>query len=1136
MLAANSKITKRPSPQDPRCQRDKTIWVALLFSLPLFSPLFAQNSVPSTSTGPIIKFESISLEQGLSQSTVRCILQDSKGFLWFGTADGLNRYDGYKFKVYKTDSHDPNGLSSSVIRTIYEDRSGMLWIGTEGGGLNEFDPATERFVRYQYDRNDPNSLSNNYVWSVCEDRTGKLWIGTDGGGLNEFDRERARFTRYQHDPQTPNSLSHNSILSVYEDRTGRLWIGTRGGGLNQFDRAEGRFVRYQFDPDNPNSLSNDQVWSICEGQSGALWVGTFGGGLNKLVPSDVDGSQISFIRYRHDRNNPNSLSHDRVVSIYQDRSGVLWIGTDGGGLNRLALPASSSSRSGNDGSTPVFQHYRNDPNDPNSLSNNHVWSLSADRTGVLWIGTEFGGVNKLDPYKEKFNHYTSDPHNPNSLNDKSVWSLGEDRAGNLWIGTRAGGLNKFDRKKQRFTHYQNDPDNSNSLSYNHVRAIYEDRSGLLWLGTDGGGLNSFDPKQEKFTRYLNDPNDPNSLSGNRVYSIIEDHSSVLWIGTRTGGLNRFDSDRSRFIHYQNDPNDSTSLSDNFVYEIYEDRSEVLWVGTFSGGLNRLVPGGHEGALAAFASYQTDPHDPNSLSNNCVLAIYEDRAGELWIATAGGGVNKFNRQTETFTRYTEENGLANDFVYGILEDEQGNLWLSTNKGLSRFNPQTETFQNYDVRDGVQSNEFNGGAYHKGPASRGGEMFFGGINGFNAFFPESIKDNPHVPPIFVTDFQIFNRSVGIGGDSPLRKHIAEPTEIVLSYKQNVFSFEFVALNYTIPEKNQYKYKLEGFDVDWVATGAANRTASYMNLSPGKYLFSVKGSNNDGVWNEEGATIKVTITPPFWETWWFRTMMALLVFGLTYAGYRRRLKTVRMKIELRAAHDAQMSIMPHSDPHVEGFDISGICLPANEVGGDFFDYMWLNEEQTKFGIVIGDVSGKAMQSAMTAVMSSGMIYAKANETITVKDIMTQINRPLYHKTDRSTFTALCLAALDLETRELTFTNAGLIEPLLKSGKAVVPLQATGTTQPLGLACDNVYQEKTMQLESGEVLVFVTDGIVEEFNHAKEFYGEDRLRKLIREMDTAKLSAKAIKEKIIAEVKSFSGLTMQDDDMTVVVVKVIG
>jgi sigma-B regulation protein RsbU (phosphoserine phosphatase) len=266
----------------------------------------------------------------------------------------------------------------------------------------------------------------------------------------------------------------------------------------------------------------------------------------------------------------------------------------------------------------------------------------------------------------------------------------------------------------------------------------------------------------------------------------------------------------------------------------------------------------------------------------------------------------------------------------------------------------------------------------------------------------------------------------------------------------------------------------------------------------------------------------------------MMALLVISLAYTGYRRRLKTVRMKTELQTAHAAQMSIMPHSDPQVEGFDISGICLPANEVGGDFFDYIWLNEEQTKFGIIIGDVSGKAMQAAMTAVMSSGMIYAKADEAIAIKDIMTQINRPLYHKIERNTFTALCLAALDLETRELTFTNAGLIEPLLKSGEAVVPLAAAGTTQPLGLARDNVYQEKTMQLKSGEALIFVTDGVVEEFNRAKELYGEDRLRKLIQEMDTAKLSAKAIKEQIIAEVKRFSGLTTQDDDMTVVVIKV--
>jgi serine phosphatase RsbU (regulator of sigma subunit)/ligand-binding sensor domain-containing protein len=1110
----------------------KVIWLLLLFELHACSQLFAQKDVPLSSIPTFsgkksqklrLTFEQIFLEQGLSQSIVQCISQDRTGFMWFGTEDGLNRYDGYKFTVIRNNPEDPNSLSYNNITAIYEDRSGILWIGTFYGGLNKFDPQTKRFLRYQHDHNEPNSLSNNNINVIIQDKSGNIWIGTDNG-LNKLvlpdtnasgsqtETDGPAFIRYQHDPNDLNSLSHNVVRSICQDKSGALWIGT-DGGLNQLvqnenEGASARFIRYQNDPKNPNSLSHNEVYAILEDQSGTLWIGTKGGGLNRL-----DRQTNQFIHYHHVANNPKSLSHNEVYEIFEDRSGLLWIGTNGGGLCILNRE------------NEEFISFQNDPFDPNSISYNEIRAIYEDRSGLIWIGTYGGGVEKVDKEKNKFTLYEHDPRNANSLSHPIVWSIYEDQAGLLWIGTHGGGLDRLDRRHNQWKHYRYDPDNPNSLSSDIVRIVCEDNSGRLWIGTHGGGICAFDRATERFTRYLNDPNDPTSLSRNEIRAIYHDRSGLLWIGTYGGGLDKLvEGDKpdmaATFVHYRNDPNNPHSLSNDFVRCIYEDRSGTFWVGTEGGGLNQF-----DCESGTFTHFRSDPNNPNSLNNDYIFSIYEDRAGSLWFGTWGGGLNKFDKSTKKFTHYTEKDGLPNDAIYGILEDDEENLWLSTNNGLSKFNIKTETFKNYSVEDGLQSNEFNGGAYYK---SHSGEMFFGGIEGFNSFYPDEIKDNPFIPPVIITAVSKLNKEVEF--DKP----VSEINELRLSYKDYVFSFEFAALDFTAPEKNRYAYKMEGLDQDWIYTHSKKRFATYTTLAPGGYTFRVKGSNNDGVWNEEGAAIKIIITPPIWKTWWFQSLAALLLFGFIYLLLRRRLKNIRLKTELQAAREAQMSIMPQIDPQIEGFEISGICIPANTVGGDFFDYFWLNTERTKFGIAIGDVSGKAMKSAMTAVMTDGMIHAKVEtERISIKAMMTSLNRPMYLKTDKNMFTALCLASLDINTKELTFTNAGLIEPLLKSGGAVQYVEATGLKHPLGLIEDVTYAEKKVQLKAGDILIFMTDGVPEAQNRNKINYGEDRLKSLLEEMNTATRSAQEIKEEIISDVKRFSGAAPQHDDMTVIVVK---
>ena len=599
----------------------------------------------------------------------------------------------------------------------------------------------------------------------------------------------------------------------------------------------------------------------------------------------------------------------------------------------------------------------------------------------------------------------------------------------------------------------------------------------------------------------------------------------MWVGTRVGGLNKFDRQTETFTHYTNNADDPASLSNDFVYAIREDLSGTLWAGTFAGGLNKF-----DRETETFTSYRSAVDDPTGLSSDCILCIHVDRSSILWLGTGGGGLNKLNPQTQQFTSYGEEQGLPNAVIYGILEDDAGNLWLSTNDGISRFNPGAGTFKNYKEIDGLQSNEFNGGAYFRNP--RTGEMFFGGINGFNSFYPGKIKDNPHIPPIVITAFLKFNKKI------KLPTPITGIKELKLTHRDYVFSFEFAALDFTVPSKNKYAYKMEGLDEDWSHTGAWRRFATYTTLSPGEYTFRVKGSNNDGIWNEEGVSLKIIITPPFWQTWWFQVLAVLVGLLVAIALYKKNMKNLsvktRMETELQTAHRAQMAIMPQTDPVVEGFDISGLCIPAHEVGGDFFDYLWLDEGQNHLAIAVGDVSGKAMEAAMTAVMSNGIIVSKAFETHSIKDILTFLNKPLYLKTEKQVFTALCIISIDILTKALTYANAGLNPPLLKRGDSVNQLESSGPRFPLGIRKNISYREETFQLQRGDLVVLYSDGISESWNLQEELYGDHRLIRLLETPDTSQLSSREIIARIMDDIKRFSSETTQQDDMTVVVIKV--
>jgi ligand-binding sensor domain-containing protein/two-component sensor histidine kinase len=863
----------------------------------LSSFLFSQTNQVSVAGGLV----SILSEHGLSQNTIHHILQDSKGFIWFATEDGLNRYDGYNFTVYKNNLKDSYSISDNFIWTIFEDKQGVLWIGTNSGGLCKFDREKERFITYKNNPDDPTSLILNNVRAIYEDNEGNIWIGTEAG-LDKFDRKNNIFIHYRHDTKVTNSLSNNVVLSVFEDKDGELWIGS-DGGLDNYDKKNNRFFNYSSNPYNSNSLSHNVVLSINQDSQGYLWIGTLKG-LTKF-----DKKTGKFFRYLINLSETNSINSNRINSVLEDKSGTLWIGT-GDGLFQF------------DRINSKFNKIKSSLPGSNILINNNVLSLYEDNSGLVWIGTAEDGIVKYNRERTKFKHYKNDPFNPNSLTHNTIRAIFQDDDGILWIGTLGGGLNRLDLKNNKFLIYKNNPGDKFSLSDNSVSAIHKDSYGYIWVGTWGGGLNrttspvNINSKNLKFVSYKDEHSNLSagrgshlSSSSNIIQSIYEDSEGRLWIGTGIG-LNLYDRKKDHFINFINEPDNPFSLSSNQVQScILQDKKGNLWIGTWS-GLNKLTVSELNSVLVdpskvKFERYRFQAGNPNGISDERVISIYQDFEGYIWFGTYGGGLNKFSVEkdgNERFISYTTEDGLTSNIIYNIQGDNEGKLWLSTDNGLSMFDPAKGIFRNFDVSDGLQGNQFFWGAGFRG---MNGELFFGGTNGFNLFNPKELRSNNHIPPVVITNFQIFNKPVEINiEDSPLKKSITLTNEIELSYSQNVFSFEFAALDYTVPGKNHYAYMMEGFDGDWIFSDK-RRFVTYTNLDPGEYIFRVKGSNNDGIWNEKGTAVVIKILPPLWRTWWFISLAVILIGVIIaliiYSRVKHLLDIERLRTKLAAdLHD--------------------------------------------------------------------------------------------------------------------------------------------------------------------------------------------------------------------------------------------
>lgn len=805
-----------------------------------------------------MSFDHLTVDDGLSQSCVFSIAQDSKGFMWFGTRDGLNKYDSHTFKEYKHNQKDPNSLIGSVIFSLLSDKQGTLWVGTNNG-LSIYNSQKDNFTNLVNNPKDPNSLSQNGIMYILEDRSHHIWVGTRNGLNLLISRNPYRFKRFLYYPH-----QENYVHSIFQDRAGIIWVGTERGLFELISAGKDQRYKifcYRHNSNNVNSLSHDYINAISEDFSGSIWVGTEKGGINLL--DKKTGKFTSAL------NSKAELFHlDETIRFLKlDPGGNMWMGTMSSGVFVL-------NRQGK-----KIAELRNSPDNSESLSDNSIRSIFIDRDRSFWIGTFFGGINFYSPKCRKFSSFKQ-VEKGFHLGHKVASAIVEDENNNFWIGTEGGGMIFWNRRSNEVQHYKHSAGSVNSISNNNIKTILPEGRKGLWIGTMNG-LNYLNLANHQFTHYFSSAGLPNSIPHDRIYSIIKDFKGNLVLGTYGGGLAKLNTKSSKIEVFKNNPSDPASLSNNSITCLYEDSRHVLWIGTGS-GLNRQLVNGK------FLRFLSQDNNPSSISGNYINCIFEDKQKRLWIGTRGDGFSMFQPRTGKFVRYSVEQGLAGTNVNGILEDRKGFLWLSTNNGLSKFNPRNGEFKNYNKYDGLICKEFNINSYCK---DRKGYMYFGGYNGIVVFHPDSILENTIIHPIVFTRLFLFNKEIKTGSVKGLLDYnLDETKKLTFHYNQNVFSIEFAVLNYILPHKNRYAYKLAGFEENW--NYVANPVATYMNLKPGNYTLLVKGCNNDGVWNKIPIALKIHVLPPPWKTWW-----AYLVYLLIVAGAIRffiRVKLARIGLE--------------------------------------------------------------------------------------------------------------------------------------------------------------------------------------------------------------------------------------------------
>lgn len=799
------------------------------------------------------KFSQLTIDNGLSSNRIWSIFRDSKDYLWISTDVGLDKYDSYQVKKYRYDEKQPGTISSNIVTIIYEDRNKNLWFGSING-LNLYDRATDKFIVYKNDLDDRNSINGNKVNSITEDKNGDLWFVTDGNCLNKWIPDTQNFIRYPFENSQVN-LYPRPAKMVASDSQGFLWIVSLGRGIHRFNPKSGEFIKFD---DPAIDFGNNCYKSIYIDNQDKVWITSDGSGffsydiaINKFEQFGSDGDH-------------KGTNKKIILDIIPEDDRYLLLAVDQGGINRF------------DKVSKTFEYIISDNANDRSLNNNGLWCIYRDNEGILWIGTSGGGINYYNPKKEKFKLFTSNINNPNSLAYDFTGCFFEDHQGMIWIGTDGGGVNVYNPNTENFKTYKHDPSDPYSISGNVIRSIAEDRNHDIWIGTWDDGLNRYERKTGKFYHFMPDKHNPMSISGKNIWNLTIDQNNLIWLALYHVGIDLFDPKKGVIRRFRTNADAPNAISSNETWLFFEDSEKNMWIST-TNGLNRY-------------NSNTDFFKKYNFPDNVIGAFCRDKDGNLWVGTNEKGIYFCNPEGKIINNYNSTNGLPHNRIQAIVEDNQRNIWVSSGGGITQFNRKTQKFRNYTKEDGLQSDQFFQQSFFK---TRKGEIYFGGYNGFNCFQPENLKDNDFVVPVYLTDFQIFNKPVSFGTPkSQFPKHISEAKEITLNWSQSVFSFSFAAINYTSSEKNQYAYMMEGFEKEWNYTNSSRRYVTYTNLDPGQYTFKVKASNNDGIWNETGVSLDIIILPPWWKTWWFIAFLVLTLFVIVFLTYYLRLRFYREK----------------------------------------------------------------------------------------------------------------------------------------------------------------------------------------------------------------------------------------------------
>lgn len=1040
------------------------------------------------------------------------MVQDRQGFLWIATQDGLNRFDGERIEVYVHDPDDANSPADNLLLGLYLDRGDRLWLlGLTPGVLSHYDTLRERFEPLYHDPDDPATLLNSTINQVGEDSHGRLWAGTAGAGLQRIDPVTGRVTRILPDPDDPAALAHGNINSLVFDTHGQLWVSTPAGlhrSTTPLDAERPRFHRYpstlppvegsgfvagfegpghaqvnglladstgtlwvataggmarlrdddRFDlwrnrPGDPRSLPAPGVFGFVEdlgnGSGGPrrLWIST-GAGLVRidLTERPEDGKPLPLAHYDGARHRPGMLRRAGINAALVDHEGVLWIGTQGAGLLRYHAE------------DDVFDVYTNDPLDPRSLASDLIQVLFESRSGILWVGTPGHGVDRYSRPKHKFGLVRQRPGEPDGLADDMVFALHVDTRGTLWVGTQEGGLHRFDRHRRRVVErYALFPDQpARDLGGDWVRAVHEDSKGRFWVGTAGAGLALLDRDAGRVVKRWSQAAGAD-LSNDFIIDLFEDSRGMLWIATGFG-WNGFDPETETITTYgvTGDVGIPGTLPVPFIRGTFEDRGGALWVAT-TGGLARF-----DRESEHFEVFRHDPADPTSLGNDNVQDVYQDEAGQLWIATYGGGLDRFDPATGRFEVFTRRDGLPSDVVYGVVPDNQGDLWLSTNYGLARFDPKQRGFECFTADDGLQDNEFNGRAFFRTAA---GELFFGGVGGFNHFFPERLQRSAYVPPVVLTAFYRLDQ----------RQHFDRALDqveaVTVTHRDNLIAFEFAALDFALNEKTRYRYRLDGFDHDWIEAGNRRR-AAYTNLDGDTYTFRVQGASGDGVWNREGASLKLIVIPPPWKTWWAYWLYSLagVLAVLASAGYyRRELENRRRQRELDHARRIQLSLLPEAPPDTGRHEIAVYMRTATEVGGDYYDFF--PQADGSLYAVAGDATGHGLSAGMMVSMTKSALKALPVES--PENLLGKLNQVVRAVNPERLNMALAVA--HLRDDEIAYSSAAMPPAVLYRAAEGRAEELLLPGLPLGGLAHSQYLLRRFEQAPGDVLVMASDGLLD-------------------------------------------------------------